>query len=165
MLRWPIWNVLVTVTVAAARAATVTVPFAGAIVVAVASPASVSSTVHDAPARMPSTVAEYPFAFESTCVASAPRAIGVMTPSTTAVQASWTVNGPAPNSATPGPTRFLSMVTDPVSNVFVIVTAAGLPDGTVTPPAGATATEVAPPVVVSVTSQCAPWMRPLTVAR
>ena len=56
------------------------------------------------------------------------------------------------------------MVSDPVSKVLVIVTAAGLPAGTVTPAAGAIATEVAPPVAVSAVSQWAPWMSPVTVA-
>ena len=62
------------------------------------------------------------------------------------------VKGPAPNEATPSPIRFLSMTRDPVSNVFVIVTSAGAPAGTVTPLLGAMDTAVAPPVAVSVTS-------------
>ena len=73
---------LVTVTVAAEPDGIATMPSAGARVVCVARPASVSSTEQEAPAIRSSIVAVYPFAFESVSVAFFPRSIGVVTPST-----------------------------------------------------------------------------------
>ena len=87
----------------------------GVYVTDVASPRSVSSTVHSAPTRRSSIVTEYPFAAVSCWVAAAPRSIAVHTPSRSYSHDTATSNGPAPKAAAPGPVRTLSMVSDPTA--------------------------------------------------